>query len=115
MAIISKNIGQFWVIKHKPTGWYMPELKKGMGGYTGHTPVDITSGEGTPRLFTTPRGAKNALTLWLKGRTTVTVSQTTCGLFDESLEEDFKTTPVPGRVASDMGIERVVLSTEQIV
>ncbi len=50
----------FFVIERKSDGFRFPEVKS---GYTWAEPTD----KGAPRLFTTARGAANALTLWLKG------------------------------------------------
>ncbi len=53
-------IHEFYMIRHKPSGGFMPQRNK---GYT-HSEPQIT---GVPRLFTTAGGAKRALTWWLNG------------------------------------------------
>ena len=64
MRVIS-DIGDFWIIM-RTDGCFLPELsRKTHGGYTHTEPTKV----GVPRLFTTQRGAKNALTWWLKGVT----------------------------------------------
>ena len=58
---------EFWIIRHKPSGGYLPELSGVRAGYT-HTEPQTT---GVPRLFTDAGGARRALTWWLKGTTSV--------------------------------------------
>lgn len=68
-----KETFERWVIRHKPTGWYMPEAPR-RTGYTWTEPQDM-SGVGNPfapRMFGTKRAARCALTWWLQGITTKT-------------------------------------------
>lgn len=102
MKVLSP-VGTFWIIRHKPTGGWLPELTKPKrGGYT-HTEPGFWN---TPRLFTTERGAKNALWWWLRGVITTRMRQT----FDGDWIEDWDDEPKPGRKAEDMEIVKVDLS-----
>lgn len=79
----------FFVIERKRDGARFPELiakRKNVGGYTHQEPsLDLP-----PRLFMTARAARNALTCWLKGPTTVSHYQDREGDWDERWHEEKK-------------------------
>jgi hypothetical protein len=55
----------FWAVRHKPTGWYLPEVygRQGRGG--SHVePTNLVR----PRLFISQRAAKAYLGQWLLGK-----------------------------------------------
>lgn len=57
-----------WVIKHKPTGEYMPQMvMKSSGAWTSWTPGGSRAAFPMPRLFETSIGAQRAATAWAKG------------------------------------------------
>jgi hypothetical protein len=95
-----------YFIRHKPTGYYLPE-PTGFGGRGGsHTePADpeVTR----PRLFRSRRAATNALGQWLRGKHVrwFCVDQFT-GEYDEGV--DIK--PVSSRKAEDMEIAESTLN-----
>lgn len=102
-------VGTFWIIRHKLTGGYLPELTKPVrGGYT-HTEPTTT---GKPRLFTTERGAKNALWWWLRGVLSVhmTAGDPYSDWGGNEPEEDWTNSPVATRKAEDMAVVKVDLS-----
>lgn len=93
---------EFWIIRHKPTGGFLPEIQGQRGGYTSTEPQLI----GVPRLFTTKAGASRALTWWLKGSTRVWRGQDS---FTGEYEEDWSTEVEEHRKAEDMEIIPVLL------
>lgn len=60
-----------YVIRHKPSGGFLPEVGPRMG-YTGTEPIIMDKGHWCPRLFGRKQDAETALTWWLKGITTRT-------------------------------------------
>lgn len=59
-----------WAIRHKPTGFYLPQPKGRMGrGGSFVEPTATVQGliATYPRTFVTQRGATNALSQWLRG------------------------------------------------
>ena len=58
-----------FAIKHKPSGFYLPEPLGRMGRGGSHTePVDCSGNKENPRLFPTKLGASRALSAWLQGK-----------------------------------------------
>lgn len=56
-----------WVIKHKPTGTYMPQMVfKSSGGWTSWGPGSRAAYP-MPRLFETAIGAQRAADAWARG------------------------------------------------
>jgi hypothetical protein len=92
----------FYIIRHKPTGGFLPELTGVRAGYT-HTEPQMY---GVPRLFLDAAGAKRALAWWLKGTTRVWRGQDS---FTGEYEEDWSTDPKEHRKAEDMEVVPVVL------
>ena len=92
---------EFCMIRHKPSGGFLPEVGK---GYTYSEPTHV----GVPRLFTTKAGAKRALSWWLKGTVHVTH---TGGQWGEEYDESWHDTPMPDRKAEDMEIALVLLKS----
>lgn len=89
-----------WLIRHEPTGNFLPEPEGRMGRGGSHTePTPIA--EKPPRIFRTERAAKIALNSWLKGKHVHTSGYDSfCGEF----WEDTSIVPVPDRIASDMRV-----------
>jgi hypothetical protein len=97
-----------FLIRNKRTRENLSVLdSKGRVRRRGHTHAILSSTQ-PPRLFTTERGAKYALTAWLAGPTTRKYGVDYNG--DEF--EDWNTTSDPSRKAKDMEIRKckVVLS-----
>lgn len=59
---------QVFAIRHKPSGFYLPE-PEGYGGRGGSfvKPVDCSGDGPNPRIFKHMRSAKAALNQWLRG------------------------------------------------
>lgn len=96
----------YFVIKHKPTGQFMPESR---GGYSWWTPG--YSRFQTPRLFASERAAKNALTCWLQGHWSNVRGHEgdwESGYVDVD-EPPAPVTSVPGRLRDDMEVVQVQL------
>lgn len=91
-------IREYWVIRHKPSGGYLPGLSSGLrAGYT-HTEPDLHA---IPRLFGNAAAAKRALTWWLKGVTSVDRSRDSFTLeYDETWHEE----AMPERKPEDMEV-----------
>ena len=95
---------EYWVIRHKPSGGYLPVLPTGLrAGYT-HTEPDLTA---VPRLFGDAAAAKRALTWWLKGTLHVTKTGGQWGF--EEYDETWHDTVMPDRKAEDMEVVPVLL------
>lgn len=65
------NVVTFWVIRHKPTGGYLPQPHGRMGrGGSWVEPVlyDPDNWDTEPRLCTSKRSATGVLTQWLRGK-----------------------------------------------
>lgn len=92
---------EFFIIRHKPSGGFLPELGGVRAGYT-HTEPQT---HGVPRLFTDAAGAKRALTWWLKGVTSVFRHRDWEGDYDET----WSTEPEDHRKAEDMEVVPVLL------
>lgn len=89
---------QFFIIRHKPTGRIFEQRRSGERGYTHDDPG--TCGRRPPRLFTTRRGAENALTVWLQGKITV---------LRREYDEDWRIQPVPERRREEYEVTEVSL------
>lgn len=102
---------EFWIIKHVPTGGYLPAGQGRNGrGFT-HQEVVPPLGPWAPRLFDSQASAKTALTWWLRGITTVTYTQHGSSLWDDiDPSEDWHTEPQAHRRAEEMAIVRVRLT-----
>lgn len=92
---------EFFIIRHKPSGGWLPELSGVRAGFT-HTEPQTS---GVPRLFETKAGAKRALTWWLKGVTSVYRGQDWEGDWDET----WSTSVEEHRKAEDMEVAPVLL------
>jgi hypothetical protein len=95
---------QFWAIKHRPSGHYLPQSDRTSGGFTHFEPQDPCVRP--PRLFQKERSAMQALRWWLMGVTTV--RHTGGGAWDD-YSETWDTHPEPDRKAEDMEIVLVEL------
>lgn len=106
MKVLSP-VGTYWMIRHKPTGGWLPELAKPLrAGYTGTEPTT----KGKPRIFTTERGAKDALRWWLRGIVNITVKMSDFGSLDPEPAESWDEIPMPNRKAEEMEVVKVDLS-----
>lgn len=97
---------KLFAIRHKPSGGFLPEVRK---GYTYSEPS--TRDCDIPRLFTTVGGASRALTWWLKGMTSVTYTKEYGfdGFYDT--DESWHTVEKPARKLEDMEVIPVLLKT----
>jgi len=100
---------KYFVIRHKPTGEFMPArmFLKSNRGYTYWEPTGLNGltadpARKTPRLFQTDHAAKTALTVWLKGIIVPNHSEDLPNLRTEK-------PPMP-RIKSDMEIVPVSLT-----
>lgn len=93
----------FSAIRHKPTGFYLPEPLGRLGRGGSH--VEPTADQ-RPRLFPTKRGAVLALGAWLKGKVHHSSG------YDSFSQEHYESThlePVPSRKREEMEIVEVEL------
>lgn len=77
---------RYFVIRHKPTGFLMPQSSRKRWGYTHDDPTDPN--HICPRLFIREQDAKTALTWWLKGVTSKTWTKDWLGEVDEVWSTD---------------------------
>ena len=94
---------KYYAIKHKPTGYYMPEIYA-KRGYTHTEP--LAPSRSTPRLFMSRAGAARALGNWLKGITSVTRTRGDGWEIDD--DETWHTEHRPERKAEDMEIVAIL-------
>lgn len=103
-----------YVIRHKPSGQFMPEAGgkiRFRGGYTHWEPrdyADLPVDSIPPRLFTREQDAKTALTWWLNGVASVSGGHDYFGEYDEQWHVDAK----PERRREDMEIVKMKLVEE---
>ncbi len=102
-----------WVIRHKPTGEYMPQqVKKTSGAWTQWSPgPDSFPYMPMPRLFETREAAVRSCRCWARGIWVAEV--VTAGGHDEA-EYTYRDTPVPaiaveGRRLNDLELIEVDL------
>ncbi len=99
----------FWLIRHKPTGAYLPEPagRMGRGGsYVEPTPYPSENPGERPRLFESRLGAQRALTAWLRGKVHRSSGYDS---YDMEYYDDLDLEPVPSRKKDDMEIIQVDL------
>lgn len=91
-----------FVVRHKPTGTYMPLMRPtGRGGSHWHpTPQQ----QKRPRLFYTKQAATNAISQWLRGEWKWT------GWNGQDEEWDCKPVPVKSRKREDLEILMLEIS-----
>lgn len=95
---------KFFAIRHKPSGGFLPQSDRSRrGGFTHTVPTTYLP----PRLFASMGAAKAALTWWLKGETSVHISRSYEGEYDE----DWSTSPRPDRRTEEMEVVPVTLET----
>lgn len=94
---------QLFAIRHKPTGFFLPQHK----GRAGGSWIEPTE-SALPKLFHEERHAKGFLTTWLRGGVTAREYQTFEGNYDVDIVE----TPQPHRRREDMEI--VALRLEEV-
>ena len=97
-------IREFYMIRHKQTGGFLPEVNK---GYTFSEPT----WQGVPRLFSTRGGAQRALTWWLNGITSVTKTGGQWGYGEPEYDEVWNLEKRPDRIKEDMEVILVLLKT----
>lgn len=88
-----------YAIRHKPTGHFLPDLRRQRAGHTHSEPTPGC----IPRLFAEVWHAKSALNFWLKGKHRVHWFSSS---WESPIEDDFEfvADPVPSRKAEDMEI-----------
>lgn len=90
-----------YLIRHKPTGKYLPVTKYNRGG--SHTePMSVLAAN--PRIFYSKKAAISALAAWLKGK-----PATRNYFIDENAEEFLTILPQPHRIKSKMEIVEMTL------
>ncbi len=90
----------FYVIKHIPTGHYLP-APVGRGGRGGSHVEPVAASEASPpRLFHNEKSAKTALTAWLKGVVTVDRREDIWGEWYET----WHIKPMPHRKREEMAV-----------
>lgn len=99
----------FWLIRHKPSGGYLPEPAGRMGRGGSHVEPTLHVDNLTrPRLFISERAAKIALGSWLKGKV-----HHSSGYHEDYFSggreyyEDLDVEHVPSRKREDMEITSV--------
>lgn len=100
------NIDVF-VIRHVPTGDYLPARKSGRG-FSNDEPEE-DGGPLGPRIFPTHRSAINALTAWLMGVHKRVSTRSGGWEGPEEYDEDIIVEPQPHRIREDMEIVPVHL------
>lgn len=98
---------EFFAIRHKPTGWFLPQRSDMKGG--GHTKDEPTPFQ-PPRLFTRKQDAQCALKWWLKGETNVKMGRhydSWSGGYE--YDEDWNTVKVPYRKEEEMEVVKVII------
>lgn len=91
----------FWFIRHKPSGHYLPEPAGRLGRGGSHVEPTAFNSQ-PPRVFTTERSAKSALTAWLRGKFVRSGSRDwETGIWEE---DDLECIPVPSRKREEMEI-----------
>jgi hypothetical protein len=88
---------KFWFIRHKPTGYYLPDYPA--AGITHSKPEDPDKVR--PRAFTGQMAAQGALNAWLAGRFYTRPGTPNTGHF---VDECIDIVPVPERKADEMEI-----------
>ncbi len=101
-----------YVIRHNPTGGFLPQSSSKRHGYTHDEPVTMQSNF-CPRLFAREQDAKTALTWWLKGETTgkwVGGQYTNVwGDYDDDVDFEWHTQARVDRKKEDMAVVAVKL------
>lgn len=98
-----------YVIKHIPTGEVMPVRmgRRTSAGWTHWEPQNLYEPK-VPRIFTTERAAKNALSCWLKGRWERKGGYSYEGEYDEDIE----ISPRSSRKPEEMEILQISLTVQ---
>lgn len=98
-----------WLIRHKPSGGYLPEPAGRMGRGGSHVEPQVYTGdplEDRPRLFVSKLSASRALSSWLRGKVHHISGYDG---FAGEYYEDSSLEVVPTRVREDMEIIAVDL------
>ncbi len=99
---------EFYIIRNKHTGWYLPPGNGLHGRGTTHQDLVEPSAIVPPKLFHTRGAATASLKWWLAGKTSVT--RTSYSSFEDyEVDESWHTTPCPERKIEDMEIAKVEL------
>lgn len=91
----------YWIIWHKPTRRFLPVQNPDSKRRHAWTNANLT-GEGSPRLHTSERGARISLRMWLQGQ----------WKSDYRNGEDITIVPVPERtaIAGEMEVAEIILT-----
>lgn len=92
-------MGVYYLLRHRPSGAFMPDRGKGMRRHTHSEPAHYPA---VPRLFAARLGATVALAYWLQGRTTAPRVDRSDG--GPGGDRDWSTRPVAGRVREEWEI-----------
>lgn len=100
----------YFVIKHLPTGYYLPNAR----GRDGRGFTHVEPSPSNVRLFGREQDAKVALKWWLQGKLTVTPCSTSWETPDIHDDEDWSFEPIESRKAEDMRVVEVVLQEKPL-
>lgn len=99
---------EFFIIRNKHTGWYLPPGNGSGGRGTTHQDLVAPSEAFPPRLYHPHGAAAGSLHWWLRGKTSV--SRTSYSSFEDyEVDESWHTEPCPERKMEDMEIAKVEL------
>jgi len=100
---------QFFIIRDKTTGRYLPPGQGRNGRGTTHQDLIEPCEAFPPRLFHTRQAAQLSLNWWLKGVTSVSITNGYLSLEDYDCDENWHTEPREDRKKENMEIVRVEL------
>jgi hypothetical protein len=95
-----------YAIRHKPTGFFIPEPGRQQWRKSHVDPVDCSGDNPNPRLFATELAAKRAMSAWVQGKWGAETYWEQDGWESPAyLAQDIPApTPVPGRNKEDMEV-----------
>ena len=96
---------KIWLIKHKPTGYYLAEPRGRCGRGGSH--VEPNPDSEKARICRSLGSAKSVLGAWLKGKWVAHRSNYTSIDGEYDFDESFSIIPVPDRIRQDMEIVEV--------
>lgn len=100
---------QFYVIRDKKTGWYLPPGQGRNGRGTTHQDLVKPCETIPPRLFHTHQAAQLSLNWWLKGVTSVSYTSWSSPFEGSEVDESWYTEPRFERIKENMEIAKVEL------
>lgn len=99
---------EFFIIRNKHTGWYLPPGNGRDGRGTTHQDLIEPCEAFPPKLFHTRAAAAASLRWWIQGRTSV--SRVGYSSFEDyDIDEHWHTEPCPDRKIEDMEVAKVEL------